>query len=129
MKENTVWKLRTTDHIGSLPRPSENVCMWVEASCLAGPTEGAAGGGLNFQLNWCEDDGWVIENWVEPLDALPEFSDDIYEALFTSFYGELQVKRTNGKFEPFEVEYERNVLGKLVQWVRNVCSIFTGRKK
>ena len=90
-KTQQTWRLRTTDNIGKLPRPTEDIAMWVCADCLTADIYGDTGDGLNFRLSYTEENGWMLENWIEPLDSLPEFPEEVYEELYTSFEGELEI--------------------------------------
>lgn len=92
MNTTQKWTLHTTDHNGSLPRPKNKINMWVQAFCSTAEIAADTGGGLNFLVTWTHDDGWVIENWIEPIDELPEFPDNVYEKLFRSFSGELEIE-------------------------------------
>lgn len=88
------WKLSTTDHIGRIARdrwPDGSV-MWVCAKCLTAEVQGDKGEGLNFCVSYHPEFGWDTENWIEPLDELPEFDDSVYDSLFASFGGEIEIE-------------------------------------
>lgn len=85
------WVLRTTNHIGKMPRP-KNPRMWISATCTTAPISADRGEGLNFLVTWARKDKWTIENWIEPLDELPELPDSVYEDLLRSFDGEIEIE-------------------------------------
>ncbi len=85
------WVLRTTDHIGKLPRPKQP-SMWISATCTTSPITADRGDGLNFLVTWTRRDKWVIEKWVDPLDELPELPDSVLNKLLRSFNGEIEIE-------------------------------------
>jgi hypothetical protein len=88
------WRLSTTDHIGKSKRPKKP-WMWI-CACEKGQEHTYPdGNGINYLVEWTKANGWILKNWIESVENLPDkilIDDETLERLYTSFSGEIEVE-------------------------------------
>ena len=88
MRPRDKWKLTRNEH-------SEKICdgsyMWVNAECLTRDIPEDEGCGLEFMVIR-DGNSWLIEQWWRPLDSMPDWSDSVYDYLYDSFSGEIEME-------------------------------------